>query len=1274
MGVGDYHWQARVVDSRGGASGWQSAGGNSESVADFKIVKPVVDDPLLQCRQSGLCLARGETTTETTLIMKGTVHDADGDNVQLEVEIQRLGDRYTDSPTCTSAFVASGNQASATCANLASGSYRWRGRPRDTTGAIGDWREAGFSDPNQEDFTIVATNQSPQFTAAPLVQYGADGTTPLAAGVSTTDRTLVMKGTATDPDGQTWRLDVEVQPIDQPFTGSANCVSGPLVASGSRAAATCPAAAQGFALGSYHWQARPVDSQGLAGGWRSAGRSRECLADFKIIRETENTPLLVPLYRLYHSSAGERDHFYTTSLEEKLCAEADTTRPYRFERIEAYVFDRPFLGGTPLYRVFSNSLVSHYYTTDLADRDAKLSAGYVAEGITGYIHPPTAPARDRPCTVQLMRLRQTTEPGHYALVVRKSEYDYWHPKPDWEGDGGIGWVSAFGLQNGIAHQRPQATVGGVDTGTGAFRQAYALPGIAFHSFGPPLAFSLHYNSQNLLPHPVAPGWNHTFDAFAVEDAARNAIIKWGDGAEACFTWDGARHTPEAGNYDKLTRVENGVDYGYDLLTKDQTKYAFRQFTINNPVDPSGFNPSLLLVQISDRYGNPVVLTRAADSGLLERAKDAARRELRFAYDSQGRVQTITDPQLNRRLDLEYDPETRNLTTFTDARRNTTRFFYNADNQMEAIQRPRGNLNFLTLGYDAVGRVTSHTLGSNPSTQLYYDPSAPRVRVTDPANKTTVFGYDANRSLNFVQRAQESAAAAVYDPQHPTLPSETTDHRGNKTWFTYDANGNVTSVKNALNQIAESTWDTYNNLTSTTDFYPVGSAKPTPTNYCYDDPSRPRSIDATNPENETTHFDLNASGQVTSILDGRRLAPTQFEYDASHDLWKVIGPEPNQSQGTVYTRDGVGRIRRVVDAKGKKTDYEYDHNDNVTKVIDHDEHAVVLDYDPNDNLDLITYTRGGQTDTIDYWYDALDRLEFVQDPLGRRYAYTYWDSGLLKTRTDSLNRVTTYTYDLAQRLSTIQYPDHTITLNHDSNGNLTDVIGPAGTTHFDYDELNRITQYISPFRTPVPMAVAYEYFPAGTLKRLTYPGSRVVDYAYDLANRLKTVTDWTGATVTYGYDAVSNVKSVQHPNSTRTDYDYDLDSRLKSIAHTKPGATIASYNFVLDAVGNHESVTAVQPIAPLIPPAADITYTVGLDNRLTAQTDGTQYTYDNNGNRIGKSGGPDGTFTYGYDFENRLTRVTGPSGTIDHSYDGLGNRVARTDGAGTTRYVLDLEGD
>ena len=91
-------------------------------------------------------------------------------------------------------------------------------------------------------------------------------------------------------------------------------------------------------------------------------------------------------------------------------------------------------------------------------------------------------------------------------------------------------------------------------------------------------------------------------------------------------------------------------------------------------------------------------------------------------------------------------------------------------------------------------------------------------------------------------------------------------------------------------------------------------------------------------------------------------------------------------------------------------------------------------------------------------------------------------------------------------------------------------------------------------------------------------------------------------------------------------------------------------YLLDPVGNRSSLTSTLTALP------NQTFTYDADDRLSSDT------YDANGNTLASGGN-----IFAYDFEDRLTQF---DASVQLSYDGDGNRIVRTQGGSTTRYLVD----
>jgi RHS repeat-associated protein len=277
------------------------------------------------------------------------------------------------------------------------------------------------------------------------------------------------------------------------------------------------------------------------------------------------------------------------------------------------------------------------------------------------------------------------------------------------------------------------------------------------------------------------------------------------------------------------------------------------------------------------------------------------------------------------------------------------------------------------------------------------------------------------------------------------------------------------------------------------------------------------------------------------------------------------------------------------------------------------------------------------------------------------SYTYTLTGRRETMTDA-SGVTSYGYDNRDRLTSKATPQGTLTYSYDAAGNLETMSSSnAGGVNitYGYDALNRLSGVTDNGKDarPATGSTSYSYDEVGNLSGNLYPNGVQTAYVYNNLNRLTSMsvsrTATTLSSYVYTLGAAGNRESVTEMSGRKVVYTYDDLYRLKSetisLDPVTAGNGVISYDY--DRVGNRLSRTSSIAAVP------STTHTFDNNDRLTS--DG----YDSNGNTIASSSN-----TYSFDFENRLTSLN--SGQVSIVYDGDGNRVAKTVGGVTTRYLVD----
>ncbi|HKC46391.1 MAG TPA: invasin domain 3-containing protein, partial [Gemmatimonadales bacterium] len=257
---------------------------------------PNAPDSISQRRTTdSSAFAAGDTVRTTTVLFRAVVSDSDVvDTLHLEAEAQDVNTAFTGAPTAVGQPVLS-DQPAWVSQPVASGkSYHWCVKVVDQTGRASACLPFGGNTdsplPAATDFVVKVGNDPNPPPAVSLKQLQSDGSTVIPTGQVANGTTVVFQGDVSDPDaGNTVELQVEVQPVDSPFTNMATSFSG-LVANPSTGVQVSVNAPRLVDAKSYHWQARTVDNTGLPSPWVSFGGN----ADSPLPADTDFTVQVLP--------------------------------------------------------------------------------------------------------------------------------------------------------------------------------------------------------------------------------------------------------------------------------------------------------------------------------------------------------------------------------------------------------------------------------------------------------------------------------------------------------------------------------------------------------------------------------------------------------------------------------------------------------------------------------------------------------------------------------------------------------------------------------------------------------------------------------------------------------------------------------------------------------------------------------------------------------------------------------------------------------------------
>jgi len=585
----------------------------------------------------------------------------------------------------------------------------------------------------------------------------------------------------------------------------------------------------------------------------------------------------------------------------------------------------------------------------------------------------------------------------------------------------------------------------INAGTGnKWQHETDLPGGAFG-----LTFDRYYNASTMSSSStLGSGWVHVYSqSSTIQPSGVWVTIRRNDGKEYNFQQSAGVWVTNADVTDRLEELKNSSN----------VRTGWRYTTADNAVET--YNVSGKLVSIADSSGlaqtlaysdasTPTAIAPTANQ--LIRVTDSFGHQLNFTYDSNIRISTLTGPAggLYR---YTYDANN-NLVSVTYPDGTSKTYHYENTgfpHALTGITDENGN-RFATYTYDAQGRATStEHAGGAERVSLTYNADG-STTVTDALNTA--------RTYNF------QTILGVVKPTGQSQPGGS-GCGASASALSYDANGNVASRTDFNGNLTTYTYDLTRNLETSRTEGLTSTGATTP---------------ATRTITTAWHTSFRLPVQIANANQ-----QTTYTYNSQGDLTqktvKDLAANTARSWNTAYTYSAAvpGVLLQKVE-DGPRTD-----------VSD----LTTYDYYPADAACI-----GGHL-------GCRGQLKQITDALGHVTRLTrYSANGQLEQLTDPNGLVTTVTYDVRQRLTSLD-------------------VGGETTT--------------------------YSYDPAGQVTRVTRPDGAYLAYSYDAAHRLIKTQDNLGNTLTYTLDAMGNrIKEEAHDpggqlarSQSRV---YDALSRLQSL--------------------------------------------------------------------------------------------------------------------------------
>jgi len=651
--------------------------------------------------------------------------------------------------------------------------------------------------------------------------------------------------------------------------------------------------------------------------------------------------------------------------------------------------------------------------------------------------------------------------------------------------------------------------------------------------------------------------------------------------------------------------------------------------LTNSIAPLGFNNQFVydsqnnLIRSIDPRGNPSTFgynTQFSLTGSTNGAGDW----VAYSYNSDGTLHTRTDS--GGTTTYVYDSTYGQLTSITYPNSlGSESFVNNALGDVTAHTDARGFTT--TFGYNNRRQLTNSIAPTNLVAKIAYDPVGNAASMTDPRGNAISNTWSATRHLLATALPATSQGTPIVtniydnrdwlvrslDPLHNAMQYTNdadgrliavTDPLSRTTTFSYDADGRNLATTNAALEITSQSWDAKGELIQLTD----GAGHVVL-----------RAYDG-------------AGNQI--ILTNRNGKKWQFQFDGANRLTNTITP---RGRSTTVAFNHQGLLASAKDPAGQTATYNYDAKGRLTNLVD-GVASTLYKYDPNNNLTNVTETINSQLSTLNYAYDAYNRMSSFKDVYGNLIQYKYDGNGNVTNLIYPGGKNVYYTYDSNNHLTQVKdWSGRTTTMTYDLDGRLTSITRPNGTERvISYDVAGQSTNIIEMTAANLPIALfRYNWnnaaemqweFAAPLPHAVTVPTRTMT---YDDDNRLATVN---GSPVTSDLDG--NLTYAPLTNGVSATQTFDARNRLISVGGTSStspttNAYDALNNRVGQTYGTNITIFVVNPNANLPQVLMRIkngvtnyyVYGAGLLYQVTETASGTNtltYHYDYRGSTIALS--------------------------------------------------------
>ncbi|MHB8123838.1 MAG: RHS repeat-associated core domain-containing protein [Desulfuromonadaceae bacterium] len=617
----------------------------------------------------------------------------------------------------------------------------------------------------------------------------------------------------------------------------------------------------------------------------------------------------------------------------------------------------------------------------------------------------------------------------------------------------------------------------------------------------PLGFKEEYyysEVRNNVVNPMGPGW-HVNPMDYVEYADLNHSnyyapkTQYGSSLIGYSGWKGkiGRIIPAMGSR---------IEYIYDAVG-NRTEVRNVQGDWNYVYNARG-----LITSIRNPYYKWTSLTYASNNvDLISVSNDLINRTL--TYNSTHDVTSVTDNLGNLGTTTYAYNSSGQISIITDALGIVNNYIYDEWHRLSAVTRGGQTLHQYT--YDALDRIRTHTDPTGLTLTYDYNDLNQVTKITYPDGKSKTYQYSTCCPFIVDSVTERSGQTTFYSYDRANHLTAVTDPAGNVTAFTYDRNGNRATIVDPKGNTTGFNYDSNNRIVKKT--YADGTFD----SFTYDNHSYwdDLPISRTNANGVTTNYTYTTLRMLYSFADNN--STSYYSYDAYGRRTKAQG----SSYFINYAYDANSRLLSV---DGPWRDVFWTPYDKITYQYDALNRRTGM---------TLAHGRSGPYTSVAYTYDSLNRLTEVNVG-GQVYSYGYAGaSPLVRSLTRPNGSVTTYDYDVLNRLM-----------------QMTTRVGEAVVNSYAYTYNGRdlrageTTVEAAP---PAPYAVElvnYEYNNVNALVRMTTPEEKLMTY-----------------------DAAGNLTRGYTPEGYAFTAVYDGSNRLSSLSYTDGAGVVNQTQFIY--IGN-----------------------------------------------------------------------------------------------------------